>query len=215
VALGIAWAINLVHKPEATLFGGVLSILFLGVALAYSRGMFRPIAERLPALGPHRAERFAGELPAAQLLTLAEALELQGVERPSVTLALRAFREDLLDEAVARVRAQGEHALYLIYVEEIPGLFYPIQHRPSREAQRVLGNAALYLQREHGLIGIPIWRLAHDAARSLTDAAEALGVKVLVIGTSRRTPVWRLLRGSVTHGLIKWLPRECRLVMVR
>ena len=61
---------------------------------------------------------------------------------------------------------------------------------------------------------VPIWRLAHDAARSLAGAAEKLEVKVLIIGRSKRTPMWRVLRGSVVHGLMRHLPKACRLVIV-
>lgn len=215
LALVVAWGINLWHKPSATLFGGVLSLVFLGGAVAYARGVFRPILARMPTLTPQAAEAAAEHHPAAaQLLTLTEAVELQGVEHPSVILAVRTANRRLLDEAVERARALGEHALYVVFVEEIPGLFYPPKRGPSPEAERVLGEAVLYLQREHGLIGVPIWRLAHDAARSLSGAAEKLGARVLVIGASRRTPLWRLLRGSVVRGLLKTLPGTCRLVIV-
>jgi amino acid transporter len=215
VALALAWGINLWHKPAATLFGGALALGFLGLAVGYARGVFLPIVARLPAFTPEAAEAAAEHHPAAaQLLTLTEARELHGVERPGVMVAMRAMNERLLEEAVLRVRALGEHALFVLFVEEIPGLFYPPKHGPSPEAERVLGEAVLYLQREHGIIGIPIWRLAHDAAQSLAGAAGHLGAKALVIGASRRTPLWRLLRGSVVHGLVKYLPRSCRLVLI-
>lgn len=215
LALALAWSLHLWHKPMATLYGGAVSLVFVGVALAYGRGLFRPLARRVPQLSSDIAEETAEQDPAAaELCTLTEALELRDVEHPQVMLAVRTLDEALLRGAAERVRATGGHSLYVVYVEEIPGLLYPPKHGPSPDAQRVLRACTERLKSEYGLLAVPIWRLAHDAARSLASAAEKLDTKVLVIGRSQRTPMWRLLRGSVVHGLTRHLPESCRLVIV-
>ena len=103
------------------------------------------------------------------------------------------------------MRGCGENAVYLIFVDEIPGLFFPPNTGPSREAREVLAIAVEYFK-EAGLVAVPIWRMAHDAGASLAGAARRLGVEAVLLGTSQRGAVWHLLRGNVLRSLVRELP---------
>ena len=107
----------------------------------------------------------------------------------------------------------GENAVYLIFVDEIPGLFFPPNTGPSREAREVLAIASEYFK-EAGVVPIPIWRMAHDAGASLAGAARRLGVEAVLLGTSQRGAVWHLLRGNVLRSLVRELPDGTRVWIV-
>src|SRR6185369_8897900 len=125
-------------------------------------------------------------------------------------VALRAPNLRMFQEAVARVRGGGENAVYVIFVDEVPGLFFPPNTGPSREAREGLAVAVEFF-REAGLVAIPIWRMAHDAGASLAGAAQRLGVDAVLVGTSQRGAVWHLLRGNVLRSLVRDLPATTRV----
>ena len=64
------------------------------------------------------------------------------------------------------------------------------------------------------ITGIPVWRVGHNAGETIAHTAGELQVKHVVIGTSRRTPLWKLLRGSVLRELTQNLREGTQLVVV-
>jgi amino acid transporter len=204
-----AWLINLVHKTAATLFGGTVTLIGLGIAYAVRRGYLG--GHKRGYLTPEAAERAAAHHPSAiEILTVEEALDMRAVYRSSTLVAMRAPNLRLFQEAVARVRGLGEQAVYLIFVDEIPGLFFPPKVGPSREAQEVLATGVDFF-RQADIVAVPLWRMAHDAGASVASAARRLGVSAVLVGTSQRTAVWHLLRGNVLKSLIADLPNETRV----
>src|SRR5256885_10937174 len=105
--------------------------------------------------------------------------------RSSTLVALRSPNLRLFQEAASRTRGSREKAVYVIFVDEIPGLFFPPNTGPSREASEALAVAVEFF-REAALVAIPIWRMAHDAGASLAGAARRLGVEAVLVGTSQR-----------------------------
>ena len=94
---------------------------------------------------------------------------------PSTTLvAVRAANLRLFQEALARARGAGDAAVYVIFVDEVPGLFFPPKAGPSREARQVLQAAVDYFK-QAGFTAVPVWRMAHDAGASVAGAARKLG----------------------------------------
>ena len=85
--------------------------------------------------------------------------------------------------------------------------------KPTPEAVHVLAQAERELA-DRGVTAIPIWRLGHDAAGSIADAAERLGADGVMVGTSKRTALWHLVRGNVLKGLTRKLRREISLIIV-
>jgi len=126
---------------------------------------------------------------------------------------VRAPNLRLFQEALARARGAGDQAVYVLYVDEIPGLFFPPKSGPSAEARNVLQASVDYFK-QAGMTAIPIWRMAHDAGASVAGAARKLGVGAVMVGTSQRGAVWHLLRGNVLTSLVKELPLPTRVWIV-
>jgi amino acid transporter len=204
-----AWCINLIHKGAATIFGGSITLLGLGIAYAVRRGFLG--GHKKGYLTPEAAERAATQLPGAvEILTVEEALDMRAVYRSSTLVAMRAPNLRLFQEAVARARGSGEQSVYLIFVDEVPGLFFPPKVGPSREAQEVLATGVEFF-RQADIVAVPLWRMAHDAGASVAGAARRLGVGAVLVGTSQRSAVWHLLRGNILKSLIADLPNETRV----
>ncbi len=104
--------------------------------------------------------------------------------------------------------------LYVLFVDEVPGLFYPAGIGPSAEANMVLQHATTYLERR-GITALPLWRVGHSAGETISHTARELKLSNVVIGASRRTPMWKLLRGSVLRELNEGLPSETQLTIMR
>ena len=205
----VAWAVNLVSKRSATLFGGAVTLAGVAIAYAVKRGVIGRAKSGFTEA--EAAERAAGELESAvEVVTLEEAMDNR-LMYPSTTLvAVRAPNLRLFQEALARARGSGDGAVYVIYVDEIPGLFFPPKSGPSTEARHVLAAAVDYFK-QAGMTAVPIWRMGHDAGASVAGAARKLGATAVLVGTSQRNAIWHLLRGNVLRSLVKELPPETRV----
>ncbi len=205
----VAWGVNLVEKKKATLFGGSVTLVGFGIAYAVRRGLIG--RAKTGFTEAEAAERAASQLESAiEVVTLEEALDSQAIYPSTTLVAVRSANLRLFQEALARARGAGDTAIYVIYVDEIPGLFFPPKSGPSREALQVLQGAVDYF-RQAGFTAIPIWRMGHDAGASLAGAARKLGVGAVMVGTSQRNAIWHLLRGNVLKSLVKELPLATRV----
>ncbi|MEA2696467.1 MAG: hypothetical protein QOI66_738 [Myxococcales bacterium] len=205
----LAWGVNLVSKTKATMFGGTVTLLGFAVAYSVRKGW----------LGGHRAgftdaeaaEKAASDMASAiEVVTVEEALDMKTMYPSTTLVAVRSPNLRLFQEALARSRGAGDAAVYIIFVDEIPGLFFPPKSGPSKEAVSVLTAAVDYF-RQAGVVAVPIWRMAHDTGASVAGAAQKLGVEAVMVGTSQRNAVWHLLRGSVLKSLVKDLPHHMRV----
>jgi nucleotide-binding universal stress UspA family protein len=214
----VAWAVNLVEKPLATYFGGAVTMIGMLVAVGVRRAWFVdllvqiPVIQRLQARAYRASEDFV-EDELKSLMTLAEAVEVKPLYSSSTLLALRDEAPRLIQEGITRVKGLGESALYCIYVEEWPGLFAgATPHVPNEQGLRTL-RAALQAVREKNIEIIPIWAVSHNAAEAIANAAKVLDVDSVIIGASRRSAFYHMLRGHVVKGLMKKLPRTCHLMI--
>jgi amino acid transporter/nucleotide-binding universal stress UspA family protein len=209
VLIVISWVTNIFHKKLATLFGGSVTLIGLALAYAVKRGWVG--APRKGFTSAEAAEVAGGKLESAvDILTLGEAIDMRPMYASTTLVAMRAPNLRLFQEAAARARGKGEQAVYLMFVDEVPGLFYPPKSGPSREAREVLASSADFFRRA-GLVAVPLWRMAHDAGASIASAATKLGVEAVMVGTSQRSAVWHLLRGNVLESLIRELPSPTRV----
>ncbi len=216
LALLLAWLINLVHKPHALLFGGGLTALFVGIGFAFRAGWIRVGAARPTFASWREVEALGGASPtAAKVLTLSEAKDLRPLESARTLVALRALNPRLLEDAAWLAKGQGERGVYVIFVDEAPGLFLPQpgEVAPSEEALGVLTHAFDILRDRYGLLALPIWRLSNDTSTAIAEAARELSCTSVLVGTTKRSAVWRLLRGNVLNGLLRALPSETRLLI--
>lgn len=214
----VAWGVNLVEKHLATYFGGAVTAIGMITAIGVRRTWFIeiltqiPFIERLQARA-YRASEGLVEEELKGLVTLAEAVEVKPLYRSSTLLALRDESPRLIQEGIMRVRGKRESALYCIYVEEWPGLFAGnTPHVPNEQGVKTL-SAALHAVRETQIEVIPIWTVSHNAAEAIANAAKELDVDTVLIGASRRSAFYHMLRGHVVKGLMKKLPRDCHLMI--
>jgi nucleotide-binding universal stress UspA family protein len=211
LVLAVPWVTSWFTKWTATAYGAGATGLLLLVALVTHRGWIR--SGRFGFLTAAAAEQSAADLSTAlEVLTLGEAVALKSSYPSTTMLALHTSNPALCREAARRAKGAGDAAVYVVFVDEIPGLLFPSRRGPSAEGLRVLRSAANEL-RAAGIDAVPIWRLAHDAGASLADAAEDLGVTCVFIGTRYRSTVWHFLQGRVLKRLIAELPDRVRVVI--
>ncbi|MBI2357384.1 MAG: universal stress protein [Deltaproteobacteria bacterium] len=214
----VAWSINLVEKELATVFGGTVTAIGMLTAVGVRRGWFLealhqiPFVQRLQARA-YRASEHLVEEELKGLVTLAEAVDLKALYPSSTLLALRGESPRLIQEGIARAKGKGESALYCMYVEEWPGLFNgETPHMPNDEGIRTLRHA-LQEVREKNIQIIPIWSISHNAADAIAAAAKGLGVDAVLVGATRRSAFYHMLRGHVVKGLMRRLPHNCHLMI--
>ena len=191
------------------MFGGSVTLVGFGIAYAVRKGWIG--GHRTGFTEAEAAEHAAAELEtAAEVVTLEEALEMKAMYPSTTLVAVRAANLRLFQEALARARGAGDAAVYVIFVDEVPGLFFPPKAGPSREARQVLQAAVDYFK-QAGFTAVPVWRMAHDAGASVAGAARKLGMEAVMVGTSQRNAVWHLLRGNVLKSLVRELPPTTRV----
>ncbi len=214
----VAWGINLVEKQLATYFGSAVTLIGMLTAVGVRRAWFVdmlaqiPFIQRLQARA-YRASENLVEDELKGLMTLAEAVEVKPLYSSSTLLALRDESPRLIQEGIIRAKGKGESALYCIYVEEWPGLFAgTTPHTPNEEGVETL-KAVLQAVREKQIEIIPIWTVSHNAAEAIAHAAKELDVDAVIIGATRRSAFYHMLRGHVVKGLMNRLPRDCHLMI--
>ncbi|HEY3445024.1 MAG TPA: universal stress protein [Myxococcales bacterium] len=218
VCLAVAWFLNMYFKWHSLAFGASATLVIVGMAMSYRTGLLgkvSPLFAPAPAtpLSDLQVEALAAAKPqAGRVLTVEEAVELQVLERSGVVVALRGFNDRLLKDAALLAKGAGQANVYAVYVDELPGLFFQAVDGPSAEANQVLQHATEGLAKL-GVNGIPIWRISNDAAYSIADAATRLGADAVLVGTSKRSAIWNLLRGQVVKGLAEALPEKTRLLI--
>src|SRR5581483_4218516 len=112
---------------------GSVTLVGFGIAYAVRRGWIA--GHKSGFTEAEAAERAASELESAgEVVTLEEALETRHIYPSTTLVAVRAANLRLFQEALARARGAGDQAVYVLYVDEIPGLFFPPKGGPSREA---------------------------------------------------------------------------------
>jgi len=218
VMVASAWCINLVEKELATIFGGALTGIGMLIAVGVRRSWFVDFLHQIPTIQRLQARAYLATEALVDeelkgLVTLADAAELKALYPGSTLAALRGETPALLKHAVQLAKGKGETALYCIYVEEWPGLFNGNRpHRPNDEGIRTLRFALHYLH-DKNIEVIPIWTVSHNAAEAIATAAKTLDVDSVLIGQSRRSAFYHMLRGHVVKGLTKKLPRDCHLII--
>jgi amino acid transporter len=209
IALLAAWVINMFHKPDALLFGGTLAAILVITGIWHRVG-----ASRKAVAVFAEAEANAADLPeASNILTLEEAVEASAIESSPILVALRQVNTKLLEDASIYLKGLKRSNIYVIYVDEMPGLFLPQEIKPTPEAIKVLVDSCATLEKL-GVSGIPIWRMAEDAGFSIAEAAKELKVEQVFVGSSKRTFFWRMVKGRMLKNLAERLPESADLIIV-
>jgi amino acid transporter len=211
LALLIPWVTSWFTKPVSTMYGVAVTGLQLAIAFVTHRGWIR--SGRFGYLRAASAERAASAGPTAnEVITLEEAVALRSTYPSTTLVALRGPNKNLCREAARRARGAGDAAVYVIFVDQIPGLFFPPRTGPSDDALEVLDAAVKDITAEK-MEAVPIWRLAHNPGASIAEAAEELGARCVLMGTTARSAVWSFLRGDVLKELLSELPEHVHVVI--
>jgi amino acid transporter len=208
--VAIAFVVNLVAKPHAAAFGGGLAAFGMLLAVAVHNGWIERIIAHIPRLAPPEVVVRGSELP---ILTVAQAAALQPHISNGILVASRGATRKIFREAVDRAHARGHSRVFVAYVDEVPGMFYPQLAAPTAEGLTVL-DAGCSLVRELGGDPVPVWGISHSAAAMVVEIAEELSCDTLVIGATQRTFLWHALRGQFIQELRAALPPEIRLIVV-
>ncbi len=211
------WGVNIFEKPHATLFGGALIATGMVISVTAQQGWFSDLWYQIPFIARAASQRIsAAELETEEipnLISLSEAHEIMTLYPSRTLVAMRGRNLRLIEEAITREKGLNGNAIYVLYVEERPGLFVGSEARePSSESRETLRFAAKTAQ-QRGFELIPIWTISYNAAEAIARAARVLAVDTVMMGVSRRNAVYHLLRGHVVNGLTRRLPQSCHLLL--
>lgn len=213
----LAWLVNIIEKQHATLFGGALVAFGMSVSVASQQGRFSDLFYRIPFVARltqqhiSEAEQEIEEIP--HLISLGDASDIVPLYPSRTLVAVRGRNLRLIDEAIAREKGWGGSVIYALYVEERAGLFVGVEEwKPNVEAIETLRFASKAAQRQDFEL-IPVWTISYNAAEAIARAAQVLNVDTVVMGVSRRSAVYHLLRGHVVNGLTRRLPSSCHLLL--
>lgn len=185
------------QKPNAFFFA--MTVMTVGLALRYAAKVVIPVP--VPVVSN------------VNVLTVSEAKEIEPLYKSSCLVALRSVNQPLIEEAALRVKALGENAIYLNFVEESPpSRELPTEAAPSAESLKLLEQSAQEFEK-HGITVVPVWQFGANPGKMIARAAQELDVNTVMIGTTRRSALINLLRGDVLRTLAHNLPKECRLVI--
>jgi len=192
-------------KQDALFFA--MCVLFVGLA-------FRSYSHKISGLKTLTVTRKVAEMVTPDLLS---SMETRLGEGQKVMVAARGITRVLsfaLDEAQLR-----QATLCVLYVKEI-AVFYAggptMRGRPKwqddPEANAIM-SLMLKLGAERNICVLPVYAISDDAATTILDLAATLGVDFLIIGTSQRHGMTKLLRGSVVTNVAQQLPESISLLI--
>ncbi len=212
-----SWAVNMVEKPLATIYGGTLAVLGLGWALAVRREWIIHAINRIPFIAKRafvvRARTEYAVEEEQEIITVASAVAMRSLYPSTTLVAVLGYNRKLMEEAILRAKGEDEHALYLISVTEWPGLFSGADQRPSPEVVQSMNQMGQDAAKE-GVFVIPIWAISDDASRTISEAALALGCTAVMLGVTQRSAIYHMLRGNVLRGLTRRLPENFKIITV-
>ncbi|MDZ4773686.1 MAG: APC family permease [Planctomycetota bacterium] len=219
ILVAVAWAVTIKVEGIATLFGSLIVLVGLVMALGTRRKWFADwfyqigfVRELMPKRISETEEQLEHQ-EKLEILSLAQAESIAQLYPSSTMIALRYGNPGLISEAIAREKGRGGKTLYALYVEERTGLFVRASEwTPKPEGVEVL-RAAVQAAESEGMTLIPVWTISYNAVEGILRAAEALGVTAIMIGVSQRSSIYHLLRGHVLAGLTKRLPPGIRLLI--
>jgi amino acid transporter len=119
-----------------------------------------------------------------------------------------------LDEAQLR-----KACLFVLYVKEVAVYYTAAGTRLGRakweddpEANAIM-SLTTKLGAERNVSVVPVYAVSQDAAATIVDLSATMGVDYLVIGSTQRTALTKLLRGSVVTNVAQHLPDSIQLLI--
>lgn len=109
--------------------------------------------------------------------------------------------------------------LYVLYIKELavnlPGPLANVElprWQHDHDAAQIM-YAMIKLGQEIGVAVIPVYVVSENSAATILDIAATIGADMLMLGSSHRTKLSRLLKGNVITEVAKDLPENIQLVI--
>ena len=108
-------------------------------------------------------------------------------------------------------------ALYILYVREVAVLYpgrpaAPVPWKDDPEASAILGPA-IQIGKDRGIPTVPLFATASEAAPLIVDTAATIGADFLILGSTHRSSLSKVLRGNVTTQVAANLPENIQLII--
>ena len=193
-------------KPDALFFA--CTVLGIGLTLRF----YSHKLSGLTTLTVTRkiAEMVVPDLPAAMQPRLEEGQKIMVAARGINPVLNFALEEAQLRKAVLCVVYVKEVVVYFSAAPGATGRRPKWQDDPEANA---IMSLMLKEGKERGVCVLPVYAVSEDAPATILDLSATMGVDCLVIGTSQRSALSNLLRGSVANHIAQNLPDMIRLVI--
>jgi nucleotide-binding universal stress UspA family protein len=193
-------------KPDALFFA--CAVLGIGLTLRF----YSHKLSGLTTLTVTRkiAEMVVPDLPAAMQPRLEEGQKIMVAARGINPVLNFALEEAQLRKAVLCVVYVKEVVVYFSAAPGATGRRPKWQDDPEANA---IMSLMLKEGKERGVCVLPVYAVSEDAPATILDLSATMGVDCLVIGTSQRSALSNLLRGSVANHIAQNLPDTIRLVI--
>lgn len=153
------------------------------------------------------------EMLGINVLTIDEARDLMPLYHGSTLVAVKAFSPSLIEEASLHAKGKRENVIYTLVVEEKPpGWAYPTEVEPSKGSVKLL-NQVVEAFEEQGITSVPLWNLGDDPAGIIVRTAKDLNLDTVMIGSTKRTALEKMVRGELLKRISELLPHDKHLVI--
>lgn len=192
------------HKPDALFFA--LCVIILGLSL-------RGYAQRRAGL---RTLTVREDVAAAAQLEGLPDFRINFEPHQKVMVSARGLTPVLqfaLEEARLR---QGP--LYVLHIKEIavqlPGNLPPERARWQDDPQAAaIMTSMVELGRQQGVAVVPVYTLSENPSATILDAAATLGIDLLLLGSSQRRSLAKILKGDLVNEVARNLPENIQLLI--
>ena len=198
--------LTLAHtKPDALFF--VICVLGVGLAV-------RAYTQKKQGLTTMTVTHQVAAMVSPDLVATMQPRLQEGQKIMVAARGITSVLSFALDEAQLR-----KATLCVLYVKEIAIYYTGGPTRVGRpkwqddpEASAIM-SLMLKLGAERDICVLPVYAVSEDAAATILDLSATLGVDYLLIGTSQRNALAKLLRGSVVTTVAQQLPDSIQLVI--
>lgn len=212
-----------IKKHERILLGGTgLIMVLVELTIIYEKHnavlfamcvLVAGLSTRFIAKQIEKRKVVVPEILGVNVLTTEEAKDLMPLYKGSTLVAIKTLNPSLIDEASLHVKGKGESVAYILYVEEKPpGWAYPTEVEPSKNAVLLLNQTSEEFKKK-GVTTLPLWNLSENAGSAIVKTAKDLDLQTVMIGTTKRTALERLVRGEVLKTISSELPQDKHLVI--
>jgi amino acid transporter/nucleotide-binding universal stress UspA family protein len=214
VFMTVVWVTIAYDKPRALVFA--TSIMTLGLTarfVTHNRVRIRAwVAERVPVVVRPAAAAAPALAPAAVAAPAFGAARKATI--PVRILVPTRGNPRLVRYALEEAKSRGGEVLFL-FVRHIavPTMGHSQKADPATDTEAV----ALFdsIKQEASALGVPaacLYAMAWDVADAILEFAVTYGVDVVLLGATRRSRFWHMMKGDVTQEVVQYLPENITLL---